>query len=208
MAISVSELLKTVGLNSNRLKTIQWGEEPDNTSVGIYIVSTASKPCTNSNHFEEAPIDENMLKFWINKVKTIQIDGKPNPTVTELKQRLNRFWLPDESIIYIGQTECTGGLKRRMYQYYKTELGDKKPHSGGHWIKTLDIINQLFVHYIGTMNPIEAEEKLMKNFVSQVSDTTKKRMGSRNLPLPFANLELAKWNRKNHGITKSKIGDL
>ncbi|MFI5218893.1 MAG: hypothetical protein ACHQNT_05335 [Bacteroidia bacterium] len=203
MATSICELLKSAGLNSNRLRTIHWGEPIDNSSVGIYIVSTSSKPDANSNHFAAAPIDENKLRIWINKVKTICIDGSPNPTVAELKQRLNRFWLPDESIIYIGQTECSGGLKRRMLQYYKTELGDTKPHAGGHWIKTLKNLNQLFVHYISTMNPEQTEAKLMQNFVAQVSDSTRKKIGTHVLPLPFANLELEKWKRKNHGITFS-----
>jgi hypothetical protein len=207
MATCVSELLKSAGLNSNRLKTISWGEPIDNSSVGIYFISTSQKPDSNSNHFAAAPIDESKLRFWINKVKTIHIDGMPNPTVAELKQRLNLFWLPDESIIYIGQTECSGGLKRRMLQYYKTELGDKKPHADGHWIKTLKNLNQLFVHYISTMNPAQIEVKLMQNFVAQVSETTRKKIGTHVLPLPFANLELEKWKRKNHGITLSKLGD-
>jgi hypothetical protein len=124
-----------------------------------------------------------------------------------MRQRLNSFWLPDENIIYIGQTESKSGLKGRVRQYYNTELGERKPHAGGHWIKTLNVLNQLFVHYIPTQNPIPTEEKILRAFVSQVSKSTLDNLHDKTLPIPFANLELEKGNRKNHGVSKSKLGD-
>ena len=47
----------------------------------------------------------------------------------------------------------------------------------------------------------------MRQFISQVSESTLKCLFDPNLPLPFANLELERGNRKNHGIAKSKLGD-
>lgn len=207
MPISINELLTSAGLNTNQLKTVQWGRPIDTSSIGIYIISTSLNPDSNSNLFDNSPVDESVLDFWIKKVKTIQINGRP-ASVGELKQQLNSFWLPDENIIYIGQTESSKGLRGRVNQYYRTELGDRKPHAGGHWIKTLKILNELFVHYIPTQNPMDVEKKLMQNFISQVSDKTKIKLIDPTLHLPFANLELEKGNRKNHGISKSKLGDL
>jgi hypothetical protein len=180
--------------------------ELESTSIGIYFISTSKDPNSVSQLFENAPIDENILKFWINKVRTIQVDGVP-ATVQNLKKRLESFWLPDENIIYIGQTESGRGLKGRVYQYYNTELGERKPHAGGHWIKTLKILNQLYVHYIPCQKPEEKEKEIMRIFVSQVSEETKAKLYDSYLPLPFANLELERGNRKNHGISKSKLGD-
>jgi hypothetical protein len=207
MSTSVNGLLETVGLNTSRLKTAKWGQTLESSSIGIYFVSTSKDPNSFATLYDNAPIDENILKFWIKKVSTIQVDGKP-ATVENLKQRLNSFWLPDENIIYIGQTESSKGLRGRVNQYYNTELGERKPHAGGHWIKTLKILNELFVHYIPSQNAEDTEKKIMRNFVSQVSEQTKKILFDTTLPIPFANLELEQGNRKNHGISKSKISNL
>lgn len=187
MPISVNGLLKTAGLNSNRLKTIQWGEALKNSSVGIYIVSTCADPSENSNHFENAPIDEEKLCRWIRKIKSIQINITPHPIIEDLKQRINRFWLPDESIVYIGQTECRGGLEKRMQQFYNTELGDRRLHIGGQWVKVLKDIDRLFIHSMTTLTPVDAESALMQHFAAQVSEVAKKKIGKHLSPLPFAN---------------------
>jgi len=204
MAISINGLLETVGLNISRLKTAMWGQAPESSSIGIYFVSTSKDPNSIATLYNNAPIDENILKFWIRKVSTIQVDGKP-ATIESIKQRLNSFWLPDENIIYIGQTESNKGLIGRINQYYTTELGDRKPHAGGHWIKTLKILNELFVHYIPSQNAKDTEKKIMRNFVSQVSEQTKEILFDTTLPIPFANLELEQGKRKNHRISKSKL---
>ena len=206
MPTSITDLLTTVKLDVTRLKTVKWGQTVNSSSKGIYFISTSANPSLNANLFDMAPIDESILNFWISKIKTIQIDGIPNPKTAGLKQRLNEFWLPDENILYIGQTESGGGLKNRINQYYRTELGERKPHAGGHWIKTLKPLNELFVHYIATVNPPEFEENLLRNFILQVSDVTKGKLRDSKLPLPFANLELERGNRKQHGIAKSKLG--
>jgi hypothetical protein len=207
MATTINDLLTTAGLDPRRIKTAKWGQPLDSSSIGIYIVSTCGKPGQNSNQYDQAPIDENILRFWLSKVPSIQIDSVSNPSLNELKKRLSGFWFPDENIVYIGQTESNGGLRSRVNQFYRTELGDRKPHAGGHWIKTLKILSQLFIHYIDDKTPASTEEKLLHAFVEQVSDKTKKDLVDPLLPIPFANLELEKGNRKRHGISKSKLGD-
>jgi hypothetical protein len=207
MPISVHDLITTVGLNTRSLRTVKWGNSVDSTSKGIYIVSTSGQPNENTNLYESAPIDVNTLRIWLNKVPSLEIDGKRSPSISELKSRLSGFWLPDECILYIGQTESGNGLKGRVNQYYNTELGERKPHAGGHWIKTLSIINQLFIHYIPTIAPVDTEEKLLNHFVKQVSKGTKSILLDSHLSLPFANLELEIGKRKKHGISKSKLGD-
>ncbi|MDP3684348.1 MAG: hypothetical protein Q8S01_10485, partial [Ignavibacteria bacterium] len=161
MATTINDLLNAAGLEQGRLKTAKWGQRLDSNSIGIYIISTCGEPDKNSNLYDQAPIDENILRFWLSKVPTFQIDKAANPTLYDLKKRLSGFWFPDENIVYIGQTESGGGLRSRVNQYYRTELGERKPHAGGHWIKTLKILNQLFVHYIDDKTPTTTEEKLL-----------------------------------------------
>lgn len=207
MPISIIDLINETGLKVNGLETVRWGNIPKSSNTGIYIVSTSQSPKLNNNLCTSAPISNEILKFWLNKVKTLQIDGEISPTVSQLRDRLNQFWLPDESILYIGQTESSKGIKGRVMQYYKTELGERKPHAGGHWIKTLIKLDQLFVHYFPDRTPAKTEENLLLTFVNQVSKRTIENLRDKNLPIPFANLELVKGNRKNHGILKSKLGD-
>ena len=206
MATSVYGLLETVGLNADRLKTARWGQTIESSSIGVYFISTSKDPNSILTLYDNAPLDDIILKSWIRKVATIQVDGIP-ATLDSLKQRLNSFWLPDENIIYIGQTESSKGLRGRITQYYSTELGERKPHAGGHWIKTLKVLNELFVHYIPSQHAGDTEKKIMRSFISQVSEQTKENLFDSTLPIPFANLELEQGNRKNHGISKSKLAD-
>lgn len=205
MPLSVTDLITQTGLSVDGLETVRWGYKPTSSKVGIYIVSTAQNPTINSNLFASIPIDNNILEFWLNKVTGLQVDSNISPTVSQLRDRLNQFWFPDENILYIGQTESSKGIKGRVGQYYKTELGERKPHAGGHWIKTLSILNELFIHYFPDNTPIQTEKNLLQTFIKQVSEQTLANLRDRNLPIPFANLELEKGSRKNHGISKSKI---
>ena len=207
MPISVTDLITKTGLAVNGIKTVRWGNKPTSSKVGIYIISTSQNPTLNDNLFKSAPISDDILKLWLNKVTTLQIDGNVSPTVSQLRDRLNQFWLPDESILYIGQTGCSKGIAGRVGQFYRTELGKRKPHAGGHWIKTLTTLDQLFIHYFPDNTPTQTEENLLRTFVSQVSKQTLEKFRDKNLPIPFANLELEKGNRKKHGISKSKLGD-
>src|ERR1051325_1520328 len=104
MPTTVNKLLSSVGLDTKQLKTVKWEQTLDSSSVVIYFISTSENPDTNSNLFKEAPIDNSILKFWISKVPTLKVDRRP-AVIADLRRRLNSFWLPDESIIYIGQTE-------------------------------------------------------------------------------------------------------
>jgi len=208
MPISVASLIAQAGLTAEGLETVRWGIKPRLSKAGIYIVSTSHDPIVNDNLFASAPIDNDVLKFWLNKVTTLKVDSNASPTFSQLRERLNQFWLPDESILYIGQTKSAKGVAGRVSQYYRTEIGERRPHLGGHWIKTLSILKQLFVHYFPDDTPIQTEESLLRAFVGQVSKQTLGNLRDKNLPIPFANLELEKGNKKNHGISKCNFGRL
>ena len=205
MPSTIKSLIESVGLDINKLKHCKWGETLDTDNQGIYFISTSLKIDTIENTYNQAPISQNILKDWIAKVKTIEIEGIKEINSLKLFNCLNKFWLPDENILYIGQTECKAGLKKRLSQYYRTDLGERKPHAGGHWIKTLLNLYDLYVHYVPTTSSLILEKEILKKFVNHVSLHTLSIIGDSELPLPFANLEIDKGNRKKHGICRSKL---
>lgn len=201
MPSTVARLLKKAGLQLNG--KVNWGEIVTCDSPGVYIVSLSPKPDQNFGTLSEAPISEKQLEFWIKKVPAIEIDGKVNPSVNELKIRLSPFWLPDESILYIGMTTAT--LRKRVRQYYRTELGERKPHAGGHWLKTLTNLEVLYVFFSACNVPKTREDDLLGEFVRNVSSNTLSILRDPTHPFPFANLEYPEGTRKNHGVRKSKL---
>lgn len=180
--MTVKELFSHVGISNS--KHVRWGDEVESSQQGIYIVSTSDLPeepaVANQPKFNDAAIQK-----WIDRLPDFRIDGV-RPTLTTLKNRLAQFWLPNESVLYIGQTKSS--LSKRIAQYYKTELGAKGPHSGGQWLKTLGNMEDLFVYYAPTTErPKDVEDKLLNYFYSQAGE------------LPFANLERPQ-GRKKHGL--------
>jgi len=122
-------------------------------------------------------------------------------TVENLRARLDSFWIPGETVVYIGK--ATRSLATRIGQYYRTPLGDRAPHAGGHWIKTLSILDDLRVTWAEAEDPSTSEDDLLRAFAELVS-----KEAAANLPagpiLPFANLEIAGGVRKAHGISASR----
>ena len=183
---------------------VPWSVPVTSTNPGIYVVSLSEDPSQNYGAVGIAPIDCKLVRKWMNRVPTLTLDGNSNSSVTGLVKRLSSFWLPDESILYIGQT-TSQNLRTRIRQYYITCLGNSKPHRGGHWIKTLSVLDQTFVHYAEDDDPKSVECRLLKTFIDNISSETKKNLYDGDHPFPFANLEFPKGQRKHHGINKSTL---
>lgn len=194
---SVSELLKNAGLEL--AGRVNWGQQIRDDKPGIYIVSLSLLPDDKESALlAEAPIDLNIVRKWITDVPTLRLDGS-RPTPGALRERLAKFWLPDEMVVYIGKAGTS--VKKRVGQYYRTPLGDPKPHAGGHWIKTLTVLNKLSVFWSLTSAPKSKEDDLIGYFVQNVSQRTKELLFDPDNPFPFANIEYPKGNSKNHGLT-------
>ena len=180
---------------------VKWGEKILDDKPGVYIVSVSSNPNEMINkHENNPPIDLNIVRGWFQRVPTLTLNGK-RPTPEELKSRLSGFWLPDEPILYIGKTGTS--LKDRVRQFCNTPLGDKRPHAGGHWLKTLSILKDLYVHWTITSRAEEFENNLIRLFVEGVSTSSRKILADPQKPFPFANIEYPKGNKKKHDINKS-----
>ena len=116
--------------------------------------------------------------------------------------RLAGFWLSDENIVYIGKATS---LRGRVGDYYRTPLGDPRPHAGGHWVKTLANLGATRVYFAETTNPEEAEQRLLETFIRGTSEAIRKSLFDPSLPLRFANLEFPPGTRKRHGIASSNV---
>jgi len=200
MPSTVSHLLDAASLPLAGV--VPWSSVVPSRGRGIYIVSMSSKFSRNDRVFEAAPIDGNAVSRWISRVPAIELDRQPTPSPDELVMRLSEFWLPDESILYVGKATS---LRTRVRGYCATPLGDRRPHAGGHWIKTISILSETFVYFAETQTPEETESMLIQTFVDGVSSDTKQKLRDPKHPFPFANLEYPKGNRKVHGIARSKV---
>lgn len=202
MPSTVSQLLKTVNLDLKG--SVKWKEKVNSNSQGVYIVSLSNNPDENLGLLKEAPISNDVIKFWLNKVQTFELDNQRAPSCDSVTERISKFWLPDENILYIGMT--TTPLKTRIAAYYSTELGERKPHAGGHWLKVLSNIDDLYVYYSECSTPPKLlEDKMLECFINNVSDSSKNILYDKIRTFPFANLEYPKGKKKLHGLGKCKL---
>lgn len=205
MPTTVNELIKKFDLPES--KVVKWKETISTEKEGIYIVSLSKDPDLNSGILEKIPISKNIIDKWIQKVNGFELDKVLTFDKDLIIERLSEFWLPDENIVYIGKAPIRSngkGIGNRVKEFYKTEYGEKRPHAGGHWIKSLSNLNDLYVHYILCDNAGDLEIKLLKQFIDNISDKSKRKLRDKELMLPFANLELKKGQIKKHGLGKMK----
>ncbi|HEX3425081.1 MAG TPA: hypothetical protein VHT30_03050 [Acidimicrobiales bacterium] len=118
-----------------------------------------------------------------------------------LAGRIAALWLPDEVVLYIGQTSSR--LSTRVAEYYRTSLGARGPHSGGWPLKLLTNLENLYVYWASTDSFLPAESTMIHHFVSHVSQTSRQLLWDTAHPLPFANL-VGAGHRRLHGITGAR----
>ena len=195
MPAAVADLLRAVDLRPDGV--VKWGEVPNVREPGVYVVSVNKNPLDRASGGREPPIDVSAVKRLLVRRPNLLVDNM-RPSVGELARRLGEFWLPDESILYIGQTGS--GVRSRVKQYYATKLGARRPHAGGWFLKTLRNLDELFVHFTATATPKTCEHCLVAEFCRGVSPQTRAILRDPDHPFPFANLEWPKGTRKTHGI--------
>lgn len=208
MPITIKQLVEEVGLASADIKEVKWGTRINCKGEGIYIISLSEKVEVNQNA-TEFPISMNILENWIKKLGYFTIDGKETQDANVIKDRLSEFWIPDESILYIGKAPLRkngGGIGNRVQEFYDTNIGERRPHAGGHWIKMLKNLDELHVFYIECQDSTFFEAQMLSFFGTQLSENIKKKKLSKKDPiLPFANLENGEKKRKKHGLGHMKI---
>jgi transcription elongation factor GreA len=149
-----------------------------------------------------APLELTRLGVWLGRVPTLRLDGEI-PTSKALQSRLASFWLPSQTVLYIGATETSIG--GRIAAMDKTVLGDRRPHSGGHWLKALRDLSGCRVWWANTDAVDEYEDALLSAFAEGVPDEERLALPDADVVLPFANLRRPTGERKATGLTGSLI---
>ena len=188
MPVTVSKLFSTVGLSPQ--DPVPWGckDLPDNHG-GVYVVSLCDNPKQKGIPRPDIPICKDAIDSWLKCDKGVTINGQ-TPTVEEVANYFGKFWLPNENILYIGQT--SQNLRKRVSSYYRHKLGMKGNHGGGQWIHALSILDDTFVYFEKCSEPKEIEYKMLSYFAFQVAQTSEVQNINNCKLLPFANRQLNK----------------
>jgi transcription elongation factor GreA len=120
-----------------------------------------------------------------------------------LAARLASFWLPSQTVLYVGTSDAS--VARRVAAMAKTELGDRRPAAGGHWLKTLRALDGLKVWWAATEATEEYEDALLAAFAAGVPETDVTALPDTSVILPWANLRLPTGERKATGLTGALI---
>jgi transcription elongation factor GreA len=171
----------------------RWGSLPASQAAGIFAVEASAA-------FERAPIDLAEVRRWLERVPGLRIDGEPG-TPTLLARRLAAFWVPDATLLYVGRTSRS--LAGRVASLYATELGHRRPHAGGHWLKTLQEQPRLRLWWSETDAPEEYEDALLGAFAETLPSAAKAALPTSAPLLPWASLESPSGARRDTGILGS-----
>jgi hypothetical protein len=130
---------------------VRWGTEIPVSCAGVYVVALVG----------DAKVGCRVDTQFLDPVK-------------------QQLWLPNEPVIYVGQT-TTQTLTKRVGQFYLHKYGDKGPHYGGQAVKLLlhpappQSPFDLWVYWSPATDPRDSERTMI--------DAFRLRVGRR----PFAN---------------------
>ena len=195
MPTTIAEAFETVALV--REGVIRWGTKPTSLEPGVYVVSLTEHLDTCDGKLTEAPLSEAEFQRWLTKRSELTLDGI-RPTLSQVMDRIRRFWIPDEVVLYIGLAGTS--LSTRLRQYYTTPIGDRGPHAGGYFLKLLSSLDQLWIHYARHPDPEVAEDRMLRRFCEHVSHDSRRCLQDPAHPFPFANLEWPRGTTKTHGL--------
>ena len=189
------QLLRAVGLLADGPG--QWGRPIAAQGPGVFVVELVTPLVT-------PPIELTRVGKWIERVDSLRLDGE-RPTSRALAARLASFWLPSQTVLYIGSTDVS--IARRVAAMARTELGDRRPHSGAHWLKVLRALETTRIWWSATSATEEYEDALFDAFAAAVPDGERASLPDRDVVLPFANLRRGDTQRKATGLSGSLIAE-
>ena len=124
MPISPGLLIEHIGLTI--AGSSPWGTVPETNRPGVYAASLYEDPWDDSPHPGNAPISEQLVAEWIDSVPTFALRGSLSPRPRDVVQTLERFWLNNEAIIYIGKdlaSTTTQSIHRHKPRRDRTQAG-------------------------------------------------------------------------------------
>jgi transcription elongation factor GreA len=189
---TAGDLLRAVGLASDGLALL--GRPIASSRPGVYLVELPEPRAG-------APIELTTIGKWIERVPSLRLDGE-RPTSRALRARLEAFWIPSTTVLYIGVAERT--VAGRVRALVEQVLGDPRPHPAGQWLKALSPAG-LRVRWVETDAAEEYEDALLDAFAAAVPADERARLRDRTVVLPFANLRRGTGERKETGISGSTL---
>ncbi|WP_146068878.1 hypothetical protein [Arthrobacter sp. ZGTC131] len=200
MTISVAELLEKCGLEW--AGAVQWGEQIHLDQPGVYVVSSTADLEDSVGLLPLYKPDPASFKDLRQLCPEVMIDGTP-ATDEALAQRIGAFWIQDSPVLYIGLAGTSA--QKRVRQYYVTRIGQRSPHAGGWWLKTLSGLADLYVHYAPASDPAAAESALLNAYAESVPVAVRRQLFDAERIAPFANVNVRHGLRKRHGLAGYKI---
>jgi transcription elongation factor GreA len=190
-----ASLLRAVGLLADG--PVRWGRPIPATGPGVFVIELPAPLPT-------APVELTRVGKWIERVETLHLDGA-RPSSRALAARLAAFWLPSQTILYIGATESS--VARRLAAIERTELGERRPQSAAHWLKTMRSLEALRIWWAPTGATEEYEDALLTAFAAGVPAADLAALPDRSVVLPWANLRSATGERKATGLNGSILAE-
>lgn len=190
---TASGLLRAVGLLADG--PVVWGRSLPPTAAGVFIVELPAPRAS-------APVELSRIGKWLERVEGLRLDGT-RPTSRALATRLGAFWLPSETVLYVGSTGTS--VSRRVAAMIATPLGDRRPNSGAHWLQALAMPPGTRVWWTATKAVEEYEDALFTAFAERIADAERAALPDPETVLPFANLRRPTGERKRTGLTGSLL---
>ena len=194
-SLSAPGLLRAVGLLPDG--PLPWGRPVPGRSPGVFVVELPEPLPT-------APIELTRVGKWLEHVPGLLLDGS-RPTSRALTARLASFWLPSQTVLYVGATAAT--ISGRLAAMGRTTLGDRRPYAGGHWLMTLRALPSTRVWWAATEAIEEYEDALLAAFAAAVPESDRAALRDPEVVLPFANLRRPTGERKASGLSGSLLPD-
>ncbi|HEY6014511.1 MAG TPA: transcription elongation factor GreA [Candidatus Limnocylindrales bacterium] len=188
-------LLRSVGLMADGPG--QWGRPVPASGPGVFVVELPAP-------LPAAPIELTRVGKWIERVETLRLDGE-RPTSKALAARLAAFWLPSQTILYVGASDAS--VRRRLAAIEATALGDRRPSAAGYWLKVLRALDGTKIWWAATTATEEYEDALLDAFADGVTAAERAGLPDPAVVLPFANLRRASGERKSTGLTGALLAE-
>ena len=194
--MTAAALFRDVGLLADGPVVWGWPGRPvPARGPGVFVVELVAP-------LPRAPIELTRVGKWIERVASFTLDGE-RPTSKAVSARLGAFWLPSQTVIYVGSsTTSVGG---RIAAMQRTVLGDRKPSSAGHWLATLLPSTSMRVWWAQSEATEEYEDALLASFASSVPAVDLATLPDRDVVLPWANLRRPTGERRATGLAGSLL---
>ncbi|MCU0477276.1 MAG: hypothetical protein MUE92_00785 [Chloroflexi bacterium] len=190
MPIEPVALFRAVGLTPDG--PARWGAPIRATGPGVFLVEWPAA-------LDRAPVDISAVGTWLARVPTLQVHGE-RPTGKGLAASLAAWWLPGESVVYVGSARSLG---KRLDALFRTPLGDARPNPAGQWLKALRGFEATRIWWATTDAAEEYEDALLEAFGAAVPAATSAALPDPSLVLPFANRRRPGGNPRADGVTGS-----